>query len=266
MKMTNVTQILAGVALASAATLAQASPFTSESPTGLDVTTVGASTVGGIVFDAVGANGNRVVSQTAASSLYVGYSDDGTPTSYRGNPFTIGVQNGFDDTITDELGGGLTELAIRFTLWDGDSAAGNFDQGGDLTLVVNGFDTGIHWSTVQAQQTDALGNAIGGTSEFSGGGFRDSRLDTGWFHITDATLLQDIFDNISANDEVVFAIYDVDAGDNFYDFTQGIDQSLIDVGQGPGVIPTEPGEVPEPGTLALLGLGALATVLRRKKA
>ncbi|QID16850.1 PEP-CTERM sorting domain-containing protein [Nitrogeniibacter mangrovi] len=264
MKKSQITTILAGMALASAASLAHATAFTSTSPTGLDVTTVGASTVGGIVFDAVGTNTNEVVSQTAASSLFIGFADTGSPTAYQGNPFTIGIQTGFDSSITSQLGGGLTGLAIRFTLFDGDSAAGNFDDNGDLTLLVNGIAAGV-WDGVNAENTDGLGAA--GGAGFSGGGFRDNLLDTGWFYISDATTLQNIFDSIVATEQVVFQIQDVDPYDNYYDFTQGIDASLIDVGQGPGVIPGEPGNnVPEPGTLALLGLGAFAAAVRRKKA
>lgn len=236
-----------------------ASPFTSTSPTGVDVTTVGASTVGGIVFDFVGANGAHVVSQMPASSLFVGFANDGTPVAFRGNPFTIGIGTGFNNAITGALGGGLSRLAVRFTLYDGDSANFDFDDG-DLTLRLNGVDVG-NWSDVNAQQTNGVGSPLGGG--FSGGGFRNNLLDTGWFDITDSTALSSIFSSLVSTETMIVSTFDVDPFDNFYDFTQGIDAGLIDVGTPPVVTPPT-GTVPEPSTLALLGLAFLGLGAARR--
>jgi len=241
---------------------AQAATFTSNSPTGLDVTTVGASTVGGIVVDLLGTNNTHVVSQLAASSLFIGYSDDGTPVANRGNPFTIGTQTGFSAAVTGALGGGLQSASVRFTLWDGDSASGNFDFN-NLTLLLNGVSSG-NWSTVNALNTDGLGVQLAGG--LSSGGFRNNTLDTGWFHVTDSTTLSSIFTSITGTQQLVFQTLDDDPADNYYDFTQGINASLLDVGQGPGVVPTNP--VPEPETYAMMlaGLGLIGFTARRRKA
>ena len=104
--MVRLNKIAAACAIALAAGSASASVFTSTTPTGFDATSVGASTVGGIVVEAVGTNGARVISQLAASSLYVGFYDSGTPVGYRGNPGTIGVQTGFSSSVLSALGGG----------------------------------------------------------------------------------------------------------------------------------------------------------------
>jgi hypothetical protein len=265
MKTSAITQKLAATLVgticlaAGFASTAQASTFTETSPAGGTVSS-GVSSVGGIVLDLIGANGTRVTSQLAASQLFVGYYDTGTPVAFRGNPGTIGIQTGFTPTVLSALGGGLQKAAIRFTLFDGDTANGNFDFN-DNTLLVNGLSFG-NWSTVNAQNTSATGNATGG-SGFSSGGFRNDTLDTGWFSSNNSILLSGLFSSLSSSGQVVYQIQDVDPNDNFYDFTQGIDSGLINVGTGPVVSPPS-NNIPTPALLpGLVGLGL--GVLRKRK-
>ncbi len=234
---------------------ANATPFTSTSPSGFDVTTVGASTVGGIVVVLTGNNGARVVSQLAASTLFAGYAP--------GNPLLIGSQAGFGDSVTGALGGGLSRAEFRFTLFDGDTGTGNFDED-DNSLLVNDLLIG-NWSDVNAENTDASGNAAG--LGLSGGGFRNNTLDTGWFSTTNAVTLASLFSAIDAADGLTFKLDDVDDGDNEFNFTLGINASLINVGSGPVVNPpTGPNTpVPAPSSLALAGGALIAGFLARRR-
>jgi hypothetical protein len=214
------------------------------------------SEVGGIVLDLVGTNNNRVTTQLAASTLYQGFS------GFNVNPLTIGTQTGFGASVINALGGGLTQAAIRMTLFDGDTASGDFDE--DLNdLLLNGINFGS-WSDVNAQNTDALGNVL--AAGFSGGGFRDGTLDTGWFFNNNAATLTAFYNTLTATQQVVFAIDDVNPDDNFYDFTQGVDGSLVNVGTGPVVTPPNPTGVPEPSSMiGLMGLAAAARFLRSRQ-
>jgi hypothetical protein len=243
---------------------AQATTLTLTSPSGGTLPS-GVSPVGGVVLDLIGQNDARVTSQLAAKDTFVGFYNGGTPSAYQGNPGTIGIQNGFTSSVLQALGGGLKKVGIRFTLYDGDTAAGDFDSN-DNTLLVNGFNFG-NWSDVNTETTDGLGNAAPGSS-LSGGGFRDNTLDTGWFSSSDTTLLSNFFTSLVNTQEVVYQVNDIDPYDNYYDFTQGINSSLVNVGSGPVVQPPNPGQpVPEPitilGTLAAGGIGA--AMRRRSK-
>jgi len=230
--------------------------FTSTSPAG-GVLPSGVTTIGGVVLDLVGTNGNRVVSQLAASTLFEGYYNSGSPAAYQGNPGTIGIQTGFSSAVLNALGGGLAQVAVRFSLFDGDTAASDFDHNNN-TLLLNGVNFG-NWSTVDTVETDSVGSAIGG---HSGGGFRDGSLDTGWFYSNDAATLAAFWATLSGG-IVTFQLNDLSPYDNFYDFTQGIDSGLINVGTGPIV---NPGPASEPGSLVLLAGGLLALVRRMRKA
>ena len=249
-------QLLLGAALAGMiAVPAMASPFTTSSPAG-GALPGGVSEIGGIVIDLVGTNGARVIAQLSATSLYVGFSDNGNPVAYRGNPLTIGIQGGFSAPLVASLGGGLSSAAVRFTLFDGDSAPGNFDDG-DNTLLINGTNMG-NWSAVSTQQTDSTGTTV----LSSGTGFGDDILSTGWFSITGATQLNALYAAIGTG-SLTYQVNDLDAGDNFYDFTRGVAGGLIDVS-----LPPSTAAVPEPLSLALFGLGlaGFGLVQRRRAA
>lgn len=204
--------------------------FTTTSPAGGALPS-GVTEVGGLVLDMIGINGVRVVSQLSASSLYVGFFDSGVPTENRGNPGTIGTQTGLAAVLA-ALGGGLQSLAVRISVYDGDTAPGDFDEN-DNALLINGIEIG-NFSDVATQETSADGLTI--LSETTG--FGDNILSTGFFYETDPTILQDVFDSLVATGSSVFQLRDdATAFDNYFDFTQGIDGDLVDVGTPPNISP-----------------------------
>jgi hypothetical protein len=247
------------VALPSAASAQLASP-NGALPSGVSV-------IGGIVADLIGTNGTRLVSQLSATSLYRGFStfnENPVAGTASGNPLTIGTQTGFDAGNLLLLGGGLQSASFRFTLDDGDTGAGNFDFNLN-TLLVNGADVG-NWSAVSTVETSESGTIVPGSQTL---GFLNNRLHTGWFTTTSLTALGTIWTGLNNNLSLVFQLQDVDPGDNFYDFTQGINSSLINVGSGPTVQPPTGTAVPEPASLALVIGGAMAmgaAARRRRKA
>ncbi|MEM9010042.1 MAG: hypothetical protein AAGE18_02365 [Pseudomonadota bacterium] len=240
---------------------ANAATFTTMSPTSSGALPAGVSAVGGVVVDLIGLNGTRVVSQLSASSLSVGFADDVTGSPF--NPFPIGVQTGFDSGVTGALGGGIAEASFRFTLFDGDTGPGDFDED-ENDLLVNGINFG-DWSDVTTIETDGTGNDLNAGTTFDG--FLNNQLHTGFFFSDDATSLASLFTSLVSLEQISFELDDVDPNDNFFDFTQGVDGSLINVGTGPTVTPP-PSVIPVPAGLPLLlsGLGIFGLMgWRRRK-
>lgn len=227
--------------------------LTTTSPTQSGALPNNISAVGGIVLDLIGTNDARVVSQLSAASLFQGWTDSRTPNT------NIGTQTGFTASILNALGGGIKEVGIRFTLYDGDTARSNFDFN-DNFLLVNGINIG-NWSSVNAVNTDSQGNA--GLYGTSGGGFRNNILDTGWFYSNNAQLLGNFYNTLSSG-QVLYQLNDKDPGDQYLDFKQGIAASQLNVSQAPVVAP--PSAVPEPTTIlgSVMALGAFSAARRRQ--
>jgi hypothetical protein len=257
---------------------AQASTFTMLSPTSAGALPTGVSSIGGVVLDLIGINGNRIVAQTAANSLFTGTSSAS---------FTIGTQSGFTTAKLLALGGGIAEASVRITVNDGDTATHSsnsttsnnsgsvqdFDYNQN-TLLLNGINFG-NFTSVNAENTTSLGLSItpftvtGNTAAlthvdggFSGGGFRNNLLDTGFFYVTNATTLASLFTSLSGG-SVTYTLNDVDGGDNVLNFPSGIDASLASV----SYIPTASSStaVPEPFTIIGTIMGGTAAMRMRKK-
>lgn len=243
-------------AMAALLPLASASAqFTFNSPTGQPLP-ASVSAVGGIVVDFIGLNGNRLVAQRAASGLFVG-----DPV---GSPILIGSQSGFTSSLLATLGGGIAKAAFRVSLYDGDTRSGDFDFN-DNWLLVNGIRVG-NFSDVSTIRTDGSGNPLGIGGSI-GNGFEDGELNTGFFYVDDATKLSDIFSSL-AGGKIDYGWEDADPDDQFLDFTQGIDNSLINTEVPPVVVPPTGNVVPEPSTYALMATGLIGLVgmgRRRRK-
>ncbi len=199
------------------------------SPTTFGLLPDGVSPVGGIVLDLVGQSGGRVVSQLNASSLFQGVFDDGFPVASRGNPGTIGIQEGFDDDVLSALGDGLAQLAVRLTVFDGDTGVSNFDRE-ENRLLINAVDIG-DFSSVVTEETTANGETTLSANPL--GGFRNEKLDTGFFFTDDPDVLARVFSSLQSDNAAAFRLEDADPFDNFFDFTQGVDAAFADISQPP---------------------------------
>lgn len=223
--------LVSAVVLLSILPVSEATPFTRTSPAGGTLPSA-VTEVGGVVTDMIGANNSRIVSQLPASALFLGFANTGTPAAYQGNPMTIGIQAGFTPPILANLGGGLLKLAVRISLYDGDTGPGDFDQNQN-TLLINGVAVG-NFSDVVTEATSQDG--LTSLSSNPSGGFRDATLDTGFFLVTDPAVLASIYAALLSTGELVFQLYDTDPNDNYFDFSQGVDGGLIDVGVGPTIV------------------------------
>ena len=230
--------------------------FTYKSPTG-QPRPAAVTAVGGIVVDFIGLNGSRLVAQRAASGLFIGSAPSVAV-------FTIGTQTGFTSALLATLGGGIAQASFRVTLFDGDTRAGDFDFN-DNFLQVNGIRVG-NWSNVSTIVTNGIGAPVGNGNIANG--FGDDVLNTGFFYVNNAATLSSIFASLTTTGgTITYGYEDIDAGDQYLDFTQGINGNLINSNVPPTVVPPTGNVVPEPSTYALMatGLIGIVGVARRRR-
>jgi hypothetical protein len=94
-------------------------------------------------------------------------------------------------------------------------------------------------------------------------GFKNDYLNTGFFYSNNSTQLSALYSSLISSEEIAVQLLDEDPYDNYFDFTQGLDSSLINIGSGPVVTPA----VPEPSVIGLLGFGSVLGLImyRRRK-
>ena len=177
---------------------------------------------GGVAIVMVGANGNAYYQFSNPTGAFQGYQNSGSPTAFRGNPFTINNPITLDcgySPCTDYFGGSVAKIYIRFTAYDGDTQVGGFDFN-DITLRLNGFDV-ANWSTIATEITDNAGTTSFGTET----GFGNNTLNTGWFTSTNSALAA----NILSTGQTTSQVYDRDPNDNYWDFRIGNTLSNSDI-------------------------------------
>ena len=191
------------------------------SPAGGAIPTA-ATPIGGIVLDLVGKNGVRLFSQVSASSLFKGY-------NFSDKSLTVGTLTGVD---RDLLGGGLQSAAVRLTLYDGDSARGDFDYQ-DLSLSLDGARLGS-LSDLLTYSHDSKGGNVS-----VGDGFANEKTATGWISVASADLKR-LFDKLQTDPtkSSIFEVISKDGDIQYYDFTAGIDASFSNVVVAPNAAPT----------------------------
>ena len=169
---------------------------------------------GGVAFVLIGANGNLYYQFSNPAGAFRGFNSNGQPARFRGNPFTINdplvLDCGFS-SCSDYFGGGLQQVFIRFSAYDGDTQPGGFDED-DISLIINGFNVGS-WSGLTTEITDTSGTQSFGFTT----GFGNNTFNTGWFSSTNPALLQNILDTNQTTTQVL----DDDPNDNYWDFRRG---------------------------------------------
>lgn len=183
---------------------------------------------GGVAIVMVGSNGNAYYQFSNPAGAFRGFQYNGSPSQFRGNPFTINnpisLDCGFSDCAT-YFGGSISNIYIRFSAYDGDTQVGGFDED-DISLRINGFTVG-NWSDITTEITNNSGTTSGGFVQ----GFGNNTFNTGWFSSSNPALLA----NILSTGQTSSQVFDSDPNDNYWDFRRGnslSNQSIVTVAPG----------------------------------
>jgi hypothetical protein len=216
------------------------------SPTGQGDLHASIPDFGGAVIDIVGKNNNRVLSFISERELaHVGLVTDSN--GYAST--TIGALS-FTDEMLNALIGGIDQIAIRLTMWDGDNSlldgvAQGFHANKNY-LYANGVNAG-NFSNIETQAFERFGTNTVSTPGTTG--FVTDLTAVGWFSINESAMLDAIYTSIfgTRNLALDFVIEGAAANHaNFISFSDRDDRLTRQV-KSFNVI-----KVPEPKTLLII--------------
>lgn len=229
------------------------------SPTGYGGLGASVPSYGGAVIDIIGNNENRVLSYISERELL----HAGLVTDENGFAMaSIGTLS-FSQEMLDALVGGIAQIAIRLTMWDGDNSLLNgVEQGFHANknfLYVNGSEFG-NFSNVDTQTFERFGGDQVDTDGVTG--FITDYSAVGWFSSTDSTLMQSISDSIFSSGmlSMNFVIKGAHADHaNFISFSDRFDDLQYQAKSFTSV------QVPEPSIIGLILLAVAMLSFRSFK-
>ena len=237
---------------------ANANLIMSTSPTSAGALPFEIPTFGGAVVDIVTNEGDRVTSYISAKDLFRGYLNTGR-TDY--DSIEIGSLV-YSPSTLNLLTTGIAELAIRFSLYDGDNAVGidviekDEYQANDNSLLVNSNNFG-NFSFVDTVTTDRNGSVV--YDNFGADGFANKMTGTGWFYSNDTSLLGLITDSLLQTSTLTFDMIVVNSrNENWLTFQETLDNKNVP----PSITVTN---VSEPMVALLMLLTGAVFFTRRKR-
>ncbi|SLN30627.1 beta strand repeat-containing protein [Pseudooctadecabacter jejudonensis] len=201
-------------AMVSAPIEAQATPFTTTVPNEGISLPGPYPEAGGVAIVLIGANGQVYYQFSDPAGAFRGFQFRGSPSGFRGNPFTINNPIPLDcgvRTCSDYFGTRIDRMYVRFSAYDGDTQTNGFDED-DIDLIMNGVNVG-NWSDIRTEKTDNSGTQSFGFEQ----GFGNNSFNTGWFFSDDPVLM----DNILTTQQTTTQVFDSDPNDNYWDFRRG---------------------------------------------
>jgi hypothetical protein len=174
---------------------ASLSSILTTSPTSAGALPVDIPVFGGAVIDIITADNTRLINYISRDDLFHGHVNSGRldfASQQLGSLlFTFGM--------LDAISSGITELAIRLSLYDGDNAVGadviigDEYQANKNFLEVNGIEFG-NFTEIKTVTSSRKGEEY--FNDFEATGFANKKSATGWFYSNDASILGFINDSL----------------------------------------------------------------------
>lgn len=188
---------------------ASLSSILTTSPSSAGALPIGTPVFGGAVIDIITADNTRLINYISRNDLFDGHvnsSRQDFASQQIGSLF-------FTVSMLDAISSGITELAIRLSLYDGDNAVGadviieDEFQANKNFLEVNGTEVG-NFTDVKTVTSSRKGEEY--FNDFEATGFANKKSATGWFYSNDASILKPINDSllVTSSLELDFVVRD----------------------------------------------------------